>query len=121
MKRKSASALPFFNPRLLTAHQKQSAMRHCRMPGVIPYHTARSAQGALIAAAALAFWCAFVPGTNTAQAQPPPYPKGIWAAAGVDDDLPPEVINNLGVVGVGVSEDWEVVNPAPGVYDWTQL
>jgi hypothetical protein len=31
------------------------------------------------------------------------------------------LINNLGIVGVGVSEDWNVVNPAAGVYDWTQL
>src|ERR1044071_8227063 len=74
-----------------------------------------------ILAAVLVSWSAIDPGTNTAYAAVPDYPKGIWAAAGVDDDLPPELVNNLGVVGIGVSEDWEVVNPAPGVYDWTQL
>ena len=50
-----------------------------------------------------------------------PYPKGIWAAYGQAADLPPELINDLGVVGLGISEDWSVVNPAPGVYDWTSL
>ena len=50
-----------------------------------------------------------------------PYPKGIWGAYGQAADLPPELINDLGVVGLGISEDWSVVNPAPGVYDWTSL
>src|SRR4030095_6878779 len=105
MKKKSASTFPFFNPRVLTAHRKQSATLQ-----------------ALIFSVVLVSWCAIALGTNTAQAQsPPPYPKGIWAAAGVDDDLPPELVNNLGIVGVGINEDWNVVNPAPGVYDWTLL
>jgi Beta-galactosidase/Fibronectin type III domain len=84
-------------------------------------YSALSRQTALILAAVLLSWCAIALGTNTAYAGVPAYPKGIWAAAGVDDDLPPELVNNLGVVGIGVSEDWNVVNPAPGVYDWTQL
>ena len=89
---------------------------------MISDYWALSGQRALILAAVLVSWCAIAPGTNTAQAQSvPPYPKGIWAAAGVDDDLPPELVNNLGIVAVGVNEDWNVVNPAPGVYDWTQL
>src|SRR4030095_267007 len=122
MKKKSTSALPFFNPRVLTAYRKQSATRPYRMPGLIPDHTARSAQRALIAAAVLVVWCESAPGTNPPQAQsPPPYPKGIWTAVGVDDDLPLELVNNLGIVGVGVNEDWNVVNPAPGVYDWSLL
>src|SRR5262245_26372970 len=84
--------------------------------------SARSGQRALMLAAVLVSWCAIAPGINTAQAQsPPPYPKGVWAAAGVDNVLPPELINNLGIVGIGVSEDWNLVNPAPGVYDWTRL
>jgi hypothetical protein len=78
-------------------------------------------QRALILAAVLVSWCAIAPGTNTAYAAVPAYPKGIWAAAGVDDDLPPGLVNNLGIVGVGINEDWNVVNPAPGVYDWTLL
>jgi hypothetical protein len=88
----------------------------------IPDHTALSGQRALIVVALLVSWCAIVFGANTAQAQsPPPYPKGIWGAVGVDDDLPPGLVNNLGIVGVGINEDWNVLNPAPGVYDWTQL
>jgi len=85
-------------------------------------HSALSGQRALLIAAVLVSWCALPFGTNTAPAQSvPPYPKGIWTSVGVDDDVPPEVVNNLGIVGVGVAEDWSVVNPAPGVYDWTQL
>src|SRR5262245_59109544 len=78
---------------------------------MIPDDTARSAQRALAVAEVLLFWCAIAFGTNTAYAAVPAYPKGVWAAAGVDDDIPPELANNLGVVGVGVSEDWNVVNP----------
>src|SRR4029450_13054519 len=97
--------------------------KHCKTRDrKVPDYSARSRQMALILAGMLVFWCTFGLGTNTDQAQsPPPYPKGIWAAVGVDDDLPPELVNNLGVVGVGVSEAPNVVTPAPGVYDWTQL
>ncbi len=89
---------------------------------MIPGDSALSGQRALILAAVLMSWYAIASGTNMAQAQSvPAYPKGVWAAAGVDDDIPPELANNLGIVGVGVNEDWSVVNPAPGVYDWSQL
>jgi len=89
---------------------------------MIAGHAALSRRGRLILGAVLVSWCAIGLGANTAQAKsPPPYPKGIWGAAGVDDDLPPGLVNNLGIVGIGVNEDWNVVNPAPGVYDWTQL
>jgi len=84
-------------------------------------YSALSRQTALILASVLVTWCAIALGTNTAYAAVPAYPKGIWAAAGVDDDLPPGVVNNLGIVGIGVNEDWNLVNPAPGVYDWTLL
>src|SRR5215831_3592869 len=35
MKTKSVSGSPFFNPRVLTAHRKQSATRPCRMPALL--------------------------------------------------------------------------------------
>src|SRR5439155_26738357 len=89
---------------------------------LIPQHSALAGQRALILAAVLVSWWAIAPGINVAYAQSvPAYPKGVWAAGGVDDNLPPELANNLGIVGVGISEDWNVVNPAPGVYDWTPL
>src|SRR5690348_3394824 len=104
MKKKSASVLPFFNPRVLTAHRTQSA------------------QPALIAAAVLVFWCAFAPGADTAQAQSvPPYPIGVWGAYGAGTDIDPGVAANLGIVGIGVSVDWDTVETTPGVYDWSGL
>ncbi len=89
---------------------------------MIPDHTALSGQGALILAAVLVSWCAIALGTNTAQAQPPlRYPIGVWGAYGVTHDIDPGLVNNLGIVGITISEDWDVVNPAPGVYDWSKL
>src|SRR6266536_4346213 len=86
---------------------------------MIPDHTALSGQGALILATVLASWCALALGTNPAQAQsPPPYPIGVWGPFGAGHDIPPGLVNNLGIVGILISEDWDIVNPSPGVYDW---
>ena len=89
---------------------------------MIPDHTALSGQGALILATVLVSWCALALGTNTTQAQsPPPYPIGVWGPFGVSHDIPPGLVNNLGIVGILISEDWDIVNPAPGVYDWSTV
>src|SRR5215831_6164951 len=61
MKKKSASALVFFNPRVLTAHRKQSATRPFRMPAVF---------GALLCAAALLA----IPGKTFSQV-----PQGVFS------------------------------------------
>jgi hypothetical protein len=105
---------------------KKSNVKPCKNRDLmIPDYSALSRQRALILAAVLVSWCASALGTNTVQAQspsPPPYPKGIWAAAGAGDDDPdPGLANNRGIVGIGVSEDWNLINPAPGVYDWHRL
>src|SRR5437667_29124 len=99
---------------------KKSNVKPCKNRDLmIPDHTALSGQGALIMAAVLVSWCALALGTNTAQAQsPPPYPIGVWGPFGVSHDIPPGLVNNLGIVGILISEDWDIVNPAPGVYDW---
>src|SRR5207245_3992282 len=82
---------------------------------MIPDHTALSGQGALILAAVLVSWCALALGTNPAQAQsPPPYPIGVWGPFGVGHDIDPGLVNNLGIVGITISEEWGVVNPSPG-------
>ena len=92
---------------------------------MIPDYSALPGQGALILAAVLVSWCAITLGANTAQAQSTvgtlPYPKGVWGAYGVGPGIPSGLVNNLGIVGIGVTEDWDVVNPAPGVYDWSSL
>src|SRR5438093_460166 len=89
---------------------------------VTPKHTSDSVQCALILAAVFASWCAIALGVNTAQAQSvPPYPIGVWGQFGVAHDIDPALVANMGIVGIGVSDDWEAVNPAPGVYDWSGL
>src|SRR4029077_8352789 len=57
---------------------------------------------------------------TTAQS-PPPYPIGVWGQFGVGHDIDPGVVANLGIVGIGVSVDWQDVNTAPGVYDFSGL
>ena len=89
---------------------------------MIPDQTVLSGQGALILATVLVSWCALAFGTNTAQAQsPPPFPLGVWGPFGVGHDIPPGLVNNLGIVGITISEGWDVVNPAPGVYVWSTV
>src|ERR1043166_3553825 len=89
---------------------------------VVPKHTSESVQRALILAAIFASWCAIASGVNTAQAQSvPPYPVGVWGQFGVGHDIDPGLVANMGIVGIGVSVDWEEVNTAPGVYDWSGL
>src|SRR5215469_6546733 len=75
-----------------------------------------------IVAAVLVSWYAIASGINTAQAQSaPPYPIGVWGQFGVNHDIDPGLVANLGIVGIGVSDDWDLVNTAPGVYDWSGL
>src|SRR5712691_3590160 len=91
---------------------------------MIPDHAALSGQGALILATVLVSWCALALGTNTAQAQspsPPPFPKGVWGSFGGTGLIPPGLVSNMGIVGIGISADWDSVNPSPGVYDWSAL
>ena len=91
---------------------------------MISDYSALSGQRALILAAVLVSWCAVTLGANTAQAQspsPPPYPKGIWGSFGGTGLIPPGLVSNMGIVGIGISADWDIVNPSPGVYDWSTL
>ena len=102
-----------------------------KKPSVKPYknrdlmisdYSALFRQRVWILAAVLVSWCAIAPGTNTAQAQSaPPYPVGVWGPFGVGPDIDPGIVNNLGIVGIMISDDWNEVNPAPGVYDWGTL
>src|SRR5207248_634876 len=88
----------------------------------IPEHTVPSGRRALILATVLLSWCGMALGTNPAQAQsPPPYPVGVWAPYGVGHDIDPALVNNLGIVGIIIGDDWDIVNPAPGVYDWSSV
>src|SRR5215469_17039663 len=81
-----------------------------------------SRQRALILAGMLVFWCASALRANTAQAQSvPPYPIGVWGQFGVGHGIDPGLVANLGIVGIGVSDDWDLVETAPGVYDWSGL
>ncbi len=78
-------------------------------------------QGALILAV-LVSWCTILLGTNTAHAQTaPPYPIGVWGSFGVGHDIDPGLVNNLGIVGIMISDDWSNVEQVPGVYDWGTL
>ena len=86
----------------------------------IPQYSALPRQRALILAAVLVSWCAIVFGANTAQSAPP-YPIGVWGQFGVGHDIDPGVVANLGIVGIGISDDWAEVEPSPGVYDWSTL
>ena len=53
--------------------------------------------------------------------RPPPYPVGVWGSFGVGHDIDPNLVANMGIVGIGISDDWAEVEPAPGVYDWGTL
>src|SRR5436305_8370046 len=88
---------------------------------VILNDTALSRQAALIFAMLMS-WCAIALGANRAHAQSaPPYPIGVWGSFGVGHDIDPGLVNNRGIVGISVSDDWAEVEPAPGVYDWGTL
>src|SRR5437763_15361469 len=53
--------------------------------------------------------------------RPPPYPVGVWGSFGVGHDIDPHLVANMGIVGIGISDDCAEVEPAPGVYDWGTL
>ena len=86
----------------------------------IPQYSALPRQRALILVAVLVSWCAIVFGADTAQSAPP-YPIGVWGQFGVGHDIDPGVVANMGIVGIGISDDWAEVEPSPGVYDWSTL
>ena len=89
---------------------------------IISDYSAVSRQRALILAAVFVSWSAIALGPKTAQAQSaPPYPIGVWGQFGVAHDIDPGLVANLGIVGIGISDDWNNVNTAPGVYDWSTL
>ena len=75
----------------------------------------------MIFVALLVSSCAITLGANTAEAQSRPYPKGVWAPFGPYKVLPPALINNMGIVGVNIAEDWSDLNPSPGEYYWSTL
>src|SRR5437879_2907647 len=117
---------------LLTAHNarmhlkvpsQKPNLKHCKDRDLkISQYSALPRRRALILAAVLVSWCAIFFGADTAQAQAvPPYPIGVWGQFGVGHDIDPGVVANLGIVGIGVSVDWQDVNTAPGVYDFSGL
>src|SRR5437764_4843849 len=84
--------------------------------------TFQSAPRALVFAAVLGSWCIILFRADSTEARSvPPYPIGVWGQFGVGHDIDPGVVANMGIVGIGVSDDWDLVNPAPGVYDWGTL
>lgn len=50
-----------------------------------------------------------------------PYPKGVWCSYGNDINIQPGMASNFGLVGIGITEDWNVVNTGPGVYNWATI
>src|SRR5262249_53667498 len=109
MKKKSPSGLAFFNPRVSTAHRKQSATRPSRMPTCL---------GLLLCAAGL-----LAPGKTFSQAlKPDPagvidLPGAISAAnpIGTLDDHP---WLNPNVDGLRVRVGWSDLETADDVYNW---
>ena len=59
----------------------------------------------------------FMPSANAA----PVYPKGVWSSYGSSNEISAGVVNDLGVVGIGIPENWSEIETSDGVYDWTQL
>jgi hypothetical protein len=49
------------------------------------------------------------------------YTKGVWASMGPRPTVNPALIANKGIVGVMVSEDWNVIETSDGVYNWAPL
>lgn len=112
MKKKSASALAFFNTRVLTAHRKQSATRPCRMPALL---------GALLCAAGL-----LAPGKTFPKALKPD-PAGIMDLPGsISADDPIGTLDdhpwqNPNVDGLRIRTGWNNSELSDEVYDWVQI
>src|SRR5262245_61581618 len=51
----------------------------------------------------------------------PVYPKGVWSSYGSSNQISTGVVNDLGVVGIGIPENWSEIETSDGVYDWAQL
>ena len=51
----------------------------------------------------------------------PVYPKGVWSSFGSSNQISTGVVNDLGVVGIGIPENWSEIETSDGVYDWAQL
>ena len=51
----------------------------------------------------------------------PVYPKGVWSSYGSDNKISTGVVNDLGVVGITIPENWSEIETSDGVYDWAQL
>ena len=51
----------------------------------------------------------------------PVYPKGVWSNYGSSNQISTGVVNDLGVVGIGIPEKWSEIETSDGVYDWAQL
>src|SRR5690242_30055 len=103
-------------------HQSQKPnVKHCKNADLmLPQYSAPPLQRTLILAAVLVCWGAIVCEADTARAQSvPPYPIGVWGAYGAGPDIDPGVAANLGIVGIGISVDWDTVETTPGVYDWS--
>lgn len=69
----------------------------------------------------LSFSLALLVFAGSAVGAVPKYPKGVWAGYGVGPDIPPSLVDNIGIVGVGVSEDWNEIEVTKGVYSWGPL
>ncbi len=51
----------------------------------------------------------------------PVYPKGVWSSYGSDNKISTGVVNDLGVVGITIPENWSEIETSDGVYDWAEL
>lgn len=46
---------------------------------------------------------------------------GVWGSYGQGPDLPDEIIDNKGIVGLQIDDDWDLLNPNEGEYDFSRL
>src|SRR5262249_4251698 len=53
-------------------------------------------------------------------AQPPLFPRGCYGMCEPNDPIPANMIANRGLVGVHLTIWWKDIEPAPGVFDWSQ-
>lgn len=59
----------------------------------------------------------------SATPSPPPYPKGVWSGFDFLDhgNVPQDLVDNKGLVGLTAGEDWEIIQTGPDTFDWTTL
>ena len=61
---------------------------------------------------------------HAASSAPITYPIGVWGSLGVleqGNKVSQGLIDNKGLVGLGVSEDWDIIQLGPDTFDWSSL